>query len=140
MVIVEDSNGKLYSWGKNDIGQLGNGTTQDCSMPVCISDIENSPLNGKNIIYVYTNGSTTFAKDSNGNLYSWGFNGSGELGDGTKINSSLPICISNIEKSEIKNKNIKNIKYYSGSGSGVYYYLTEDGRGYMYSYRMEVPV
>ena len=183
-IIVKDSSGKLYTWGENDYGQLGDGTTTNSSMPICISDMENSPLNGKDIVDVYNdfgiiakssdgklyswgdNSSTIIcvndmedsplkgknvvdiyygygtimAKDSDGKLYSWGGNGYGQLGDGTTTNSSMPICISDVENSELKGKKIKNVEYNSYNNGiyhnsfKVYYYVTENGEYYEYSF------
>ena len=130
-IIVKDNSGKLYSWGSNRSGQLGDGTTENSSMPVCISDIANSPLKEKNIVDVY-NGS--IAKDSDGKLYSWGNNFYGQLGDGTRNNSSMPICISDIENSELKGKKIKDIEEYYKTGYCAIYYVTEDGNCYMFSF------
>ena len=127
-MIAKDSNGKLYSWGDNDYGQLGDGTTTDSSMPICISDIENSPLKGKNIVDVYSDGYRIIAKDSNGKLYSWGDNFDGQLGNGTTANSSMPICISDIENSPLKGKNIVNIYWY---GSAI---IAKDSDGKLYSW------
>ena len=133
-VIARDSAGKLYTWGYNDYGQLGNGTTTNSSMPVCISDIKNSPLNGKNIVDIYIERIdylTVSIKDSNGKIYAWGSNKYGQVGDGTKINSSFPVCINDIENSELKNTKIKKIEFYE---DGANYYITEDGECYIYSY------
>ena len=104
-----DNYGKVYTWGKNDYGQLGNGTTTNSSMPICISDTENSVLKGKNIKNISTNRYTVCAIDDNGKVYTWGENVYGQLGNGTTTNSSMPICISDTENSVLKGKNIKNI-------------------------------
>ena len=125
MIIAKDSNGKLYSWGSNSSGQLGNGTTVNSSMPICISDIENSPLKGKNIVDVHNNTIRVIAKDSNGKLYSWGDNEYGQLGNGTTVNSSMPVCISDIESSPLKGKNIVDV--YGGS-------IAKDSNGKLYSW------
>ena len=130
-MIAKDSNGKLYTWGWNKEGQLGNGTTDDSSMPICISEVEGSPLKEKNIVKIYTGDDTIIAKDSDGKLYSWGYNGSGQLGDGTTTNSNIPICISDIENSELKNKKIKNVEY---GGNTYYCYITVSGELYGYFY------
>ena len=130
-MIAKDSDGKLYTWGWNRKGQLGNGTTENSSMPICISNIENSPLKEKKIVNIYTGDDTIIAKDSEGKLYSWGSNGYGQLGDGTTTNSNIPICISDIENSELKNKKIKNVEY---GGNTYYCYITVSGELYRYFY------
>lgn len=105
-----DNKGRVYTWGSNYSGQLGNGTTEDSEEIICISNIEGSPLKGKNIIDVYwENSNTVFAKDSNGKIYAWGSNYDGQLGNGTTTDSSIPICISDIAESALKGKNIVNI-------------------------------
>ena len=119
---------------------MGNETTADSSMPVCISDIESSPLKEKNIVDVYNYGSTIIAKDSSGKLYTWGRNYYGKLGNGTTYDSSMPICISDVENSELKGKKIKNVEYNSyhngiyHNSFKVYYYVTENGEYYEYSF------
>ena len=108
-VCAIDDNGKVYTWGENERGQLGNGTKNDSSVPICISDTENSVLKGKNIKNISVNGNTVCALDDNGKVYIWGENNYGQLGNGTTTNSSVPICISDTENSVLKGKNIKNI-------------------------------
>ena len=126
-VIAKDSEGKLYSWGKNYSGQLGNGTTENSYMPVCISDITNSPLNGKNIVDVYIDYFVVIAIDNEGKLYSWGHNWYGQLGNDITENSSMPICISNIEDSKIYNKKIKEYSHYD---KATHLYITESNEAY----------
>ena len=123
-VIAIDEEGKLYSYGYNYDGQLGNGTTENITTPICISDITNSPLNGKNIVDVYIYDDTVIAKDGEGKLYSWGDNDYGELGNGTTENSSMPICISDIQDSPLNGKNIVD----------VYGRIAKDSEGKLYSW------
>ncbi len=99
-------------------------------MPVCISDIENSSLKGKDITEVFNYGSNKIAKDTDGKLHSWG--------NGIITESNIPVCISDTENSELRNKKIKNIGFcgYNFINRNYYinYYITEDGGCYMYSY------
>ena len=108
-----DENGKIYVWGNNAVGQLGDGTTQNRNTPKCISDISGSELNGKNIKQIYGKGHTKIALDENGKVYTWGSNTFGELGDGTTQNRSTPKCISDITGSELNGRNIKEIVHES---------------------------
>ncbi|MBM7835589.1 RCC1 domain-containing protein [Clostridium sardiniense] len=93
-----DSEGKIYTWGANEYGELGNGNKNDISSYVS----KNSPvkINGKGdinentkIVSVSLGGYHSAAVDSEGNLYTWGKNGDGELGDGTNINRNSPVKI-----------------------------------------------
>ena len=112
--IFVDNEGKVYTWGDNYYGELGDGITEVGDdkyrkVPMCISDLDND-LKGKNIVEIYTSSSygTIFALDTEGKIYSWGYNYYGQLGDGTNNNSNVPICISNLDN-ELKEKNIVEI-------------------------------
>ena len=119
--IVLDSEGKVYTWGENSRGQLGNGTNESSNAPICISDIPGNVLNGKHIIkaecYIdyQGRGYTTIALDSEGKVYTWGYNGNGQLGNGAEAGydsyNSQPQCISDIPENVLNGKNIKEIQY-----------------------------
>lgn len=76
-VVALDSEGKIWSWGLNNHGQLGNGTTVDGLTPQKISDKTWSFVNTN------TTSETTVAIDTEGELYAWGSNSSGQVGVGT---------------------------------------------------------
>jgi len=80
------SNGIAYAWGRNNIGQLGDGTTTNRSSPVTIiGDITNwSQLS--------SGGYRNMGLTSNGIAYTWGRN-YGILGDGTTTNRSSPVTV-----------------------------------------------
>ncbi len=50
-------------------------------------------INGREITSVSLGDYSTAAVDSEGNLYTWGYNSDGELGNGTETGSSVPIKI-----------------------------------------------
>jgi alpha-tubulin suppressor-like RCC1 family protein len=77
------SNGKLYAWGENIFGSLGNGTTTSSSTPVVVS--LPSGVTAKAI----AGGVTAYAIGSDGNLYAWGNNNEGQLGDGTSTGPQM---------------------------------------------------
>ena len=83
------ADGRYYDWGYNAAGQLGDGTTNDSPRPVEV-DLP-APVtqvfqggSGK------TNGQTIAILD-NGQIYDWGANGDGQLGNGTTTSSDTPI-------------------------------------------------
>jgi len=73
--------GGLWAWGRNNFGQLGNGTTTDTSTPVRILD---------NVVAVSAGHGYTMALRADGSLYTWGRNNFGQLGDGTATNRHNP--------------------------------------------------
>ena len=112
--LVLDSDGKIYSWGKNYDGQLGNGTNTNTSDPKCISDISGSEIYGKKIKEIkISSAEFVTAIDDNGKVYTWGYNEYGELGNGLKKNSNMPICISDLPNNILNGKKIEKI-YPSG--------------------------
>lgn len=71
----QSDDGSLWTMGKNNNGQLGDGTNVDRSAPVKIVDA--------NVTHLATNNHTMFVKN-NGSLWGMGSNGNGRLGDGSK--------------------------------------------------------
>ena len=85
-VIKED--GSLWTWGNNQYGQLGDGTTQYRDIPVKVMDdvVDVSISNADCFVH-------TTAIKSDGSLWAWGDNGSGQLGDGTREDKYTPVKI-----------------------------------------------
>ena len=83
---------ELYSWGRPDQGRLGdNNSTIRRSSPVQIGSDENW-------LYLGQGGGANFGNiggsiKTDGTLWIWGNNGSGQLGDGTTISRSSPVQI-----------------------------------------------
>ncbi len=86
------SDGRLYSWGANNRGQLGDGTTTNRPLPVAVD--MTGALAGKTVVDVRTRGDYCLALTSDGKLYAWGRNSSGQLGDGTSTMRTSPVLIS----------------------------------------------
>ena len=126
-----DNKGKVYTFGRNDDGQLGDGTGIDRYVPKCISDIEENILNGKKIVSVAVNryGGTVYTLGEDGKIYAWGYNGKGNVGDGTVEDKLEPVCISNIVESPLYNIKIKKI-FNTGSYRASMYALDESGKVY----------
>jgi len=63
------SSGRIYSWGDNRQGQLGDGSIVDKSHPTLINI---NLLAGETVIKIDAGQNTSFAITNLGNLYSWG--------------------------------------------------------------------
>jgi alpha-tubulin suppressor-like RCC1 family protein len=87
------SDGKVWSWGRNNTGALGDGGTTDRGVADTVKLSGTTPLS--NIVWVSAGGSVDvgfcLALAADGTLYSWGYNGNGALGDGTATNRSNPV-------------------------------------------------
>ena len=81
--------GTVYSWGLNESGEAGVGTTGTQRTPtlVKISNVED--------IQVFNN--TVFAQDNQGTIYGWGANNYGQIGDDATNNVLTPFIILNNE-------------------------------------------
>jgi alpha-tubulin suppressor-like RCC1 family protein len=84
------TDGTLKCWGLNTFGQLGDGTTTGSSTPVSVTGI--STATG---ITASEGGGTdhTCAVLAGGTVKCWGYNGGGQLGDGTTTDSSVPVTV-----------------------------------------------
>jgi alpha-tubulin suppressor-like RCC1 family protein len=67
--------GKVACWGRNDQGQLGDGSTTDRSSPVAVANVQD-------IVELALGDSHTCARRRSGSVLCWGSNARGQLGDG----------------------------------------------------------
>lgn len=82
------TDGNTYAWGSNRFGQVGDGTTTRRRYPVRVQ----TPA-GVTFTAVTSGWHHTLAVGSDGNAYAWGYNGYGQLGDGTNTDSSTPVQV-----------------------------------------------
>jgi Regulator of chromosome condensation (RCC1) repeat len=75
------------SWGDNENGQLGNGTTDNQVRYGGVSGL------GGGVVQVSAGAFHGLAVTSGGTVWAWGHNGWGELGDGTVTSSSTPVQV-----------------------------------------------
>lgn len=85
-VTTED---KIYCWGSNGNGQLGNNSNTNVNSPVFVDD--NGVLSSKNMSYIVCGHNSTCAIDEENNSYCWGSNVSGQLGNGNTTTSWVPV-------------------------------------------------
>ncbi|WP_165452515.1 S-layer homology domain-containing protein [Paenibacillus thalictri] len=78
-----DEDGHVWAWGRNEDGDLGDGTTTQRTTPVQVSGLSN-------VKAIAAGGYFSLALKEDGTVWSWGINDAGELGDGTTQQRSLP--------------------------------------------------
>jgi alpha-tubulin suppressor-like RCC1 family protein len=81
-------NGGLYVWGDGRQYQLGTGTTEPQPSPVRV------PLRpGLEFAKIATSGATSYGLTAAGDLYAWGYNQFGQVGNGTRTDAPAPVFV-----------------------------------------------
>ena len=86
-----DTAGAAYCWGRNVLGQLGDGSTTTGYFPVAVD--ASGALAGKTLTQITAGAAHTCALDAAGAAFCWGDNTDGELGDGGTAGSSVPVAV-----------------------------------------------
>ncbi|MBI0144791.1 MULTISPECIES: RCC1 domain-containing protein [Bifidobacterium] len=86
-----DRNGTVLSWGHNNSGQLGNGSTYDQPAP---EPVKNPGGRGSfTAVGISTGVIYSLAVDSSGNTWAWGYNAYGQLGNGSVYPLQTPTTV-----------------------------------------------
>jgi alpha-tubulin suppressor-like RCC1 family protein len=93
-MLALDSSGSVWSWGFNDEGELGNGTSGDNTN----TDVPHKVPGLTGVTQIAAGEDDSFAVRSDGTLWGWGFNGSGELGDLTTTERTSPQQVPGLPK------------------------------------------
>ena len=87
-----DSSGNVYAWGYNVNGTFGNGTTDTVnfySTPVAVSISD--------VVNIGAGGEAGYAIKSNGDVWAWGRNVDGEIGDNTLTIRTTPVQVLGVD-------------------------------------------
>ena len=127
------SDGNAYAWGGNREGELGDGTTSEnarCT-PVMVKqpDRKTYPDLPADFTYVQVSAGSyhSLALGSDGNAYAWGYNNSGQLGDGTSTDRATPVKVGTPTGTPTDFT-------YAQIGAGYQYSLAVGSDGYAYAW------
>ncbi|NJM07489.1 hypothetical protein HC891_16875 [Candidatus Gracilibacteria bacterium] len=85
----KSSTARVFVWGQNEFGQLGDGTNTSRPTPVALA-------NTGDILDVAAGSVHSIALKSDGTVLAWGFNFYNQLGDGTLTNRNTPVPVSGL--------------------------------------------
>lgn len=130
LLLMQD--GKVYGWGKNSYGQLGNGSNK-MTKKVCVlsNELSLTQALGLPVIKSIASGeghSIALAED--GTVWTWGCNGYGRLGVGTHSWNNHQTTPIKADLSTINGETVKQVE----AGDKASYILTESGRVYACGY------
>jgi alpha-tubulin suppressor-like RCC1 family protein len=91
---VATSTGQAYCWGRNDRGQLGDGTMGDAQTPVLVSTLSG-------VTWIAAGLDHSCAVTDDGSAYCWGDNLSRQLGSAVTGSTSMPARVSGLEPSAV---------------------------------------
>ena len=80
--------GAVKCWGRNDVGQVGDGTVSSIrTAPADVVDLSSD------VVAIAVGGRHTCAVTATGGAKCWGYNASGQLGDGTTMTRFTPVDV-----------------------------------------------
>ncbi|MCL2396461.1 MAG: hypothetical protein FWC93_00155 [Defluviitaleaceae bacterium] len=85
--------GTLWAWGWNSYGQVGNGQVDYLQTDSGHMTNPNPTMIMENVAHVSAGDGHVLAMTTDGRLWAWGNNNSGQLGDGTQDNRFFPVLI-----------------------------------------------
>ena len=134
------SDGYAYAWGNNSNGQLGDNTISYSSVPVRVRDpaSPNDASKGLQAVQVSSGYQHSLALDADGNIWAWGYNGFGQLGNNTiptgrnknNAKSLVPVRVRDPASPNDASKGLQALQV----SAGGYHSLALVSGGYVYAW------
>lgn len=90
--VVCTHNGRAFSWGMNDVGQLGLGHTRDCCEPTLIG----GALGDEAVVFTASSSLHNAVVTAKNEVWAWGYGAHGQLGRGPVQFATTPGRVPNI--------------------------------------------
>lgn len=119
-----DTSGNLWTWGGNEYGQIGDGTTTSSYVPKQVMD-------GTTFSEVSSGQGYTVAIDTSGNLWAWGCNNNGQVGNGGISNGISSLNDYPMQTVPVK---IKSGTKFTAISAGVFHCLAIDTSGNLWAW------
>lgn len=105
------ADGKIYAWGDNNYGQLGDNSIMDRFSPVAVNALPGSALYNKTVVAVAAGYVHSLALCSDGTVASWGYNTTGQLGTGVASSTptKIPTAVNTGTSSALNNKSVVRV-------------------------------
>ncbi|MGD9605375.1 MAG: InlB B-repeat-containing protein, partial [Bacilli bacterium] len=126
------SDNRIFGWGYNSYGELGNGTTTKYDYPLDLTSVW-SALDG-DVVKIMSSRDFTAVLTSNDSVYTWGRNNVGQLGDGTTTNR---LTMQNITNNIALNEGEIVVDLYGSPNASLVYVLTSDGRIFRWGFNSD---
>jgi alpha-tubulin suppressor-like RCC1 family protein len=93
------SDGTVWAWGDNAKGQLGINSTTDSTSPVQVKrgEADGDGTYLTDIVAIAAGAYFNLALDVEGNVWAWGDNSNGELGNDSTTTAKTPVAVEDIE-------------------------------------------
>jgi len=86
-----DQDGVIHSWGRNEEGQLGDGSREDRNAPITV-------ILDERVTAIAAGRAHALALREDGRVLSWGANGESQLGNGTGISTATPALVPGLQQ------------------------------------------
>lgn len=105
--------GAAYCWGRNSNGQVGDGTFTDRAVPSRVLAPDDVAF-----LELSAGGSHTCGLADTGQVYCWGYNDDGRLGDGTQVDQPVPVAVRTPPNAYLAHVTVGRLHSCAMTGSG----------------------